>query len=98
MVVRRGNVYKRRCPKCLLIKDVTLVEKYFLICTACHVAWEEDDPSRLGWVCPKDKSDLEAHIVSRKISLRCPKCNKWYIVPSGLEAKLKRAFVVEEEI
>lgn len=101
MVVRRYNISKRICPKCHSGKDVILVEKRFLICTTCNAAWEEDDPSQLGWVCPNDQRDLEAHILknnSKRISLWCTKCRKWYIIPTGLEAKLKRAFVVEEEI
>ncbi len=92
---------KQVCPKCDSSKDVVFVEKCFFVCTACHTAWEEHDRNKLGWVCPKHNVSLEAHVSKdspRKVDLWCFKCNDWYTIPTRLADKLKRAFVVEEEI
>jgi len=86
------------CPKCKKKNKVSLVAGSHSICERCNYAWEYGDPNKLGWICPTHRKDLKATKTFRNIELFCAKCGAYYTAPENVRQKIKRAFLVQEEL
>lgn len=85
------------CPQCNSWSQVQQVEDA-VVCHRCSFAWSLLNSKKLGWVCPKHNISLQAWLEEDKIVLYCPTCHKTYCVPESIESKVKRAYMVSEEL